>query len=485
MRSHRSWALLLILISAAFVSVQAGRRPAPALAAADFALPFDWQAKTTPGSPTPGYDPLNVVIAAHDATLGHRQLEQLLHDDFLAWTEVTTGSDLLVDACISEQDAAVHPGSTVRAAEDFNWRRDPTGCNLAFLTDTKYGHNHVRGYLQTAAAWFLGVSEEHFCHIPSGPLTGWHCIDPDGFNLGRDHLLNDFAILKAVDPGKFDYSVSYLQAYAAGTPPQGSVYPRSDPPSTQPSYDGVVAVVTVTRGGASHAPQPVLAVSSGATLCENPNNGGRCVTYTFDTPYVGNAFNDIFSAVRLVGGATVSVYEHANYGGRCQVVSGDLANLAGSYIGDNAISSLRIGATCPAQPPASGATLCTNADYTGQCLNYTVDTAYVGNALNDQFSSILPAPGATISVFQDANYGGRCQSFSGNVANLTGSYIGNDQISSLRFGAVCPAPPAPTGYAAAWQGDSYDGRPLTDIYMDTRTQSHQIFNYLKNVGRVG
>jgi hypothetical protein len=461
---------VLAFVVAIVALVQFGHHVDRAHAAADFSYPHDWQATTVASSPVSGYDPINVIIIPK-GNVTESQLAADLYANSLSWQDVGIGTDIpgaiVGNRCISEEDAAPDPGNATRKKQDFSWRRLNLGCSDPNLILPGNTRNHARGYYQSGSgAWFVTASDEQECTLSNG--SPWHCIVPNGFNSGRNGLVNDLRVLASVD-GDYSVQLTYMQAYAAGTPPQ------TDPLGSV-SYDGAVAVVTISKLSGS-VPAPQLPVSRGAALCIDANYV-NCVTYSFDTPYVGGDFNDKFSSVHLIGGQAVSVYQDANYGGRCQIITGDVADLTGSFIGNDQISSIRMGQTCP---PAGGARLCTDAGFSGTCVVYTADTSYVGNALNDQFSSILLAPGATISVYQDANYGGRCQIVSSDITNLTGSYIGNDQISSLRMGATCTAV-APASYAAAWSSDSYDGAPLTAITVIGGLQSDQIFIYFRNTG---
>ncbi len=62
------------------------------------------------------------------------------------------------------------------------------GCGTLAVSDI----NHLRRYRQQGGAEFIAVSHEYLC-------GGWHCIVDNGFNRGRDHLVQnllDVAVLK-------------------------------------------------------------------------------------------------------------------------------------------------------------------------------------------------------------------------------------------------------------------------------------------------
>ncbi len=58
------------------------------------------------------------------------------------------------------------------------------------------------------------------------------------------------------------------------------------------------------------------------------------------------SFNDVTSSIANFTGEPVAVYSDAEYRGRCEAFSGDVRNLAGSYVGNDSISSLKVGSTC-------------------------------------------------------------------------------------------------------------------------------------------
>ena len=89
-------------------------------------------------------------------------------------------------------------------------------------------------------------------------------------------------------------------------------------------------------------------------------------------------------------------------------------------------------------------------DYAGDAYcaaNGTVETA-LGGTWNDRFSSIRLGNGvASVQVCTDNEFGGACQVFTGNAAQLPGNL--NDNISSFRIPAPAPEPAAPPAAAPA------------------------------------
>ncbi|HEY5820622.1 MAG TPA: alpha-lytic protease prodomain-containing protein [Propionibacteriaceae bacterium] len=91
---------------------------------------------------------------------------------------------------------------------------------------------------------------------------------------------------------------------------------------------------------------------------------------------------------------TVTLCSDYNYGGRCVSTSANSANLAGSTVGDNALSSIRV------------------------------------------------PSGAWLLLYRDPNYTGICQAFNADVSFLQGTSVGNDTVSSYQIATSrgsCPA----------------------------------------------
>jgi hypothetical protein len=210
-------------------------------------IPSDsWRSYTTGDSPLPGWDPINMVIvregyAADVAALTPDAVAAALRDKGAPWNPSGIGSGVLAafkGNCVSEQDAAVQPGDTTRSAQDFSWRRVGSGCLSWKLVTRGATTNHVRGYVQQdTGAWFLAVSQEQFCFVGKFGITPWHCITPDGYNEGRLQLVDDLKRL----PG-YEVDVTYVHEYPPGSPPFASKDPLG-----RPSFDDLVAVVTIQK----------------------------------------------------------------------------------------------------------------------------------------------------------------------------------------------------------------------------------------------
>jgi hypothetical protein len=92
--------------------------------------------------------------------------------------------------------------------------------------------------------------------------------------------------------------------------------------------------------------------ASAADICfyEHINYQGASFCASADNGWIGNAWNDRVSSVRVPAGASVELYEHINYGGRVLKLTADSTNLVTLGFND-AASSFRIKA---GEPPVVG-----------------------------------------------------------------------------------------------------------------------------------
>jgi len=122
----------------------------------------------------------------------------------------------------------------------------------------------------------------------------------------------------------------------------------------------------------------------------------------------------------------VCLYEHPNYRGWEQCFTEDQANFKYLRINDQ-VSSLKIFGNIQVK-------LYQHANYQGFVNLYTRDTAWVGEAADDQFSSlqILPGFNDQVCLYEHPRYAGFERCFTEDQPNF--AYLGiNDQVSSLRI----------------------------------------------------
>ncbi len=134
----------------------------------------------------------------------------------------------------------------------------------------------------------------------------------------------------------------------------------------------------------------------------------------------------------------IALFVDPNYGGQCVVKGvGDYPNPAAIGLPNDSISSLRVGSNVRAM-------LCRDDDYGGGCETFSGDDPDLGdNSIGDnQVSSVRVewrgcSPNADqVALYADPNYGGSCVTLDiGNYPN-PGYFgpVGNDNVESLRVG---------------------------------------------------
>ncbi|MBB5367088.1 MULTISPECIES: Vps62-related protein [unclassified Janthinobacterium] len=174
------------------------------------------------------------------------------------------------------------------------------------------------------------------------------------------------------------------------------------------------------------------------TLFEHAGFQGRSKVITADTPMLGDGFNDLVSSITVSDAAAsagvVSVYADANFSGKSQTLapgSYDMGALGG--VGNDTISSLRV-------PAGWRVTLYEHAGFQGRSQIVTADITMLGEAFNDQVSSITvsapSASGGAVMVYADGNFSGTTQALQPGRYDMAAlAAVGNDTISSLRVPA--------------------------------------------------
>jgi len=136
--------------------------------------------------------------------------------------------------------------------------------------------------------------------------------------------------------------------------------------------------------------------------------------------------------------SSITVYRDAWYQGQSTTYSGEIADLGRTPFNDQ-ISSMRFQGRWEA---------CTDAYFRGQCQTFTGDVGDLARVgMNDRISSLRPAgrgghdggwgggggsQRGSITVFRDADFGGRSMTFNDQVFDLRPVGI-NDEISSIRL----------------------------------------------------
>ena len=178
-----------------------------------------------------------------------------------------------------------------------------------------------------------------------------------------------------------------------------------------------------------------------ASFFVDRNFSGQCVTLNFGNYPNASAFslpNDSISSIRMGSATQAYVCQDDNYGGTCQKVTASLAELSNQPIGNDQISSLMVqplGSATGCIPAANQTSFFVDANFSGQCVTLNLGDYPSASAIglpNDSISSIRLGVMVQAFVCRDNDFGGTCQTVTGNLAELSGQPIGNDQISSLK-----------------------------------------------------
>jgi hypothetical protein len=219
----------------------------------DYLQPPDWNAHKDDA-----LDPLNLIISGNsDITID--EFKEMLNQGDPSWEEVFSGFAFVNGECINPVQASVNAGSPA-VTQQFAMR--PLGCSPPHFFSRRQEsplQNHFRAWPQNASgAWFLAVSEEHFCppHIA-------HCIDSNGFNKGRFDLVEqvvDIAIQRGME-------IKFFGECQDPMPEAGCLAVGQDLRPSGTNQDGVpfdefVALLTFKKPG---APPPLPAGSYRAT----------------------------------------------------------------------------------------------------------------------------------------------------------------------------------------------------------------------------
>jgi hypothetical protein len=193
---------------------------------------------------------------------------------------------------------------------------------------------------------------------------------------------------------------------------------------------GVTATILALAWG---VPTPAEAQTAQvATLYQDINYGGANASFFAGNSYRDLAnfgWNDRASSIRVSAGTVVAMYSDIDFGGRCETFRADDADLRNNTIGNDAISSLRIGVACPV-------VMWNGTNYTGG-INWTsADIPDLGIKFSNLVSS-LKVQGNKVALYDLPNYGGLCENFTADDPDLNNNPIVG-RASSLRIGADCP-----------------------------------------------
>lgn len=182
------------------------------------------------------------------------------------------------------------------------------------------------------------------------------------------------------------------------------------------------------------------------TLYQHCNFTGASASFdvgSFDLTALVNAglSNDDVSSVRITGNHSITLYQHAGFGGTSITLTEDDScltdNNANGVNFNDQISSIRVDTT-------NVVTLYQHCNYTGASASFALgdfnlSALQAASLQNDDISSIEVANGYSVTLYQHSNFGGAAITLTGNDSCLTDNNSGgvnfNDQVSSMRVGS--------------------------------------------------
>ncbi len=203
----------------------------------------------------------------------------------------------------------------------------------------------------------------------------------------------------------------------------------------------------------------------GVTLFRDVHFRGHSETFNSDVrnlrgTYIGS---DRASSMAVSPGCRVTLYRHADFRGTAVTVRHDIADLRATRVGNDEVSSLRVdcygrrhgdryrdaghndryrdgGYGGPHRDrgrgtPYGGATVFSDADFRGRRESFDYDDPDLRDnpIRQDTISSIHVAPGCRAVLFADTWFRGAATVVTDESYNLRHSAVGNDRVSSIKI----------------------------------------------------
>jgi hypothetical protein len=163
---------------------------------------------------------------------------------------------------------------------------------------------------------------------------------------------------------------------------------------------------------------------------------GAYVVFNTSRGTLGN-FSGLASSLINNTRGPVAVYSAAHARGRCQTIAAgqEIPNLAGSEIGDNQVTSVKLGTPC--KPVVL---IFQQRNYKGVFGGFGTDMPDTTAYLADE-AAVVNNVGHTISLYRQTNYQGVCQNVPANtgIPSLRISVVHAHQIRSVKLSGPCPS----------------------------------------------
>lgn len=202
---------------------------------------------------------------------------------------------------------------------------------------------------------------------------------------------------------------------------------------------------------------------SGAVVYAGGDYTGRSETFHGDVEDMGRTEigNDQVSSARVAPGCQLIVFEHQGFRGRATVLTGDVPDFRRTDIGNDRVSSLRVECGGPGygqpgygqpgygqpgygqpgygqpgyQDPRNrgGVTLFNDADFRGREETFYDDVHDLGGTRigSDAAGSVRVAPGCRAILYRDRGFRGQSAVVTGDVSSLKFTPVGTDSVSSI------------------------------------------------------
>lgn len=176
------------------------------------------------------------------------------------------------------------------------------------------------------------------------------------------------------------------------------------------------------------------AAQGSVTLYEHNGFRGDSLSLSSDVASLAGTSigDDRASSIRVAPGCTVTLYEHPNFRGRSTLLTGDSTALVGLDVGDDRVSSARV--RCTSRGP-HGVVLFSDTEYRGsQAVFYEDVRDLRPDVFRDNSASSIRVPaGCSVTLYEHPDFRGNEETLFADDPVLANNRIGNDQVSSLRL----------------------------------------------------
>ena len=188
--------------------------------------------------------------------------------------------------------------------------------------------------------------------------------------------------------------------------------------------------------------------SSGVTLYRDLDFSGTSQIFSDDVSDLRGSFvgNDTATSVRVSSGCRARLYADANFRGNHIDVNRDISDLRGSHVGNDTVTSMQVrcdgsggdwnsgGGGWNGGGTTYGVTLFRDLDFSGRSQTFSSDIldlrgSYVGN---DTATSVRVSSGCRARLYADANFQGAHVEVAWDISDLRGSPVGNDAVTSMQ-----------------------------------------------------